>query len=197
MICTLGIDNNRFYDIVLSSNDLRKSSTHAAFSLRCESASLRERVIQRRSSVRLALCGSFLLFRIEVMAMARAKGDKLTTRQRRFVEAYDGNATQAAIAAGYSEKTARFMGRENLTKPYILAEIKSRETVRCTPLIASRAERQQFWSSVMRDKEQQMRDRLKAAELLGKSEADFVERQEITGRDGAPLLDGVTVKFVE
>lgn len=129
--------------------------------------------------------------------MARVSGDKLTAKQRRFVEAYTGNATAAAIAAGYSEKTARFMGHENLTKPYILAEIKARDTIRSTPLIASRAERQQFWSSVMRDKEQQMRDRLKAAELLGKSEADFVERQEITGRDGAPLLDGITVKFVE
>jgi phage terminase small subunit len=133
----------------------------------------------------------------EVRAMARTKGDKLTTKQRRFVEAYDGNATKAAIAAGYSPKTARSMGRENLTKPDIVAEIKARDTIRSTPLIASRAERQQFWSSVMRDKEQQMRDRLKAAELLGKSEADFVERQEITGRDGAPLIDAVTVKFVD
>ena len=123
--------------------------------------------------------------------------DKLTAKQRRFVEAYDGNATQAAIAAGYSQKIARQMGQVNMTKRVILAEIKSRETVRCTPLIASRAERQQFWSSVMRDKQQQMRDRLKAAELLGKSEADFVERQEITGRDGAPLLDAITVKFVD
>lgn len=129
--------------------------------------------------------------------MARAKGDKLTTRQRRFVEAYTGNATAAAIAAGYSEKTAEVIGHENLRKPKILAEIKARETIRSTPLIASRAERQQFWSSVMRDKEQQMRDRLKAAELLGKSEADFVERQEITGRDGAPLIDSVKVQFIE
>lgn len=124
-------------------------------------------------------------------------GDKLTTKQRRFVEAYDGNATQAAIAAGYSQKIARQMGQVNMTKRVILAEIKAREVVRCTPLIASRAERQQFWSSVMRDKEQQMRDRLKAAELLGKSEADFVERQEVSGPGGAPLVDAVTVKFVD
>ena len=129
-----------------------------------------------------------------VRAMAR---NELTAKQRRFVEAYDGNARKAAIAAGYSEKTAEVIGHENLRKPKILAEIKAREVVRSTPLIASRAERQQFWSSVMRDKEQQMRDRLKAAELLGKSEADFVERQEITGRDGAPLIDAVTVKFVD
>lgn len=123
--------------------------------------------------------------------------NKLTAKQRRFVDAYDGNGTQAAIAAGYSPKTARAIAKENLTKPHILAEIKSREVVRSTPLIASRAERQQFWSSVMRDKDQQMRDRLKAAELLGKSEADFVERQEITGRDGAPLIDSVKVQFIE
>lgn len=129
--------------------------------------------------------------------MARVNGDKLTTRQRRFVEAYDGNATQAAIAAGYSQKIARQMGQVNMTKRVILAEIKARETIRSTPLIASRAERQQFWSSVMRDKQQQMRDRLKAAELLGKSEADFVERQEITGRDGAPLIESVKVQFIE
>lgn len=127
--------------------------------------------------------------------MAKVKG--LTAKQQRFIDAYTGNATAAAIAAGYSAKTAPFIGAENLKKPKILAAIKSRETVRCTPLIASRAERQQFWSSVMRDKEQQMRDRLKAAELLGKSEADFVERQEITGRDGAPLIESVKVQFIE
>lgn len=127
--------------------------------------------------------------------MPKVKG--LTVKQRRFVEAYDGNAHKAALAAGYSPKTAAAIGRENMQKPTILAEIKARETIRSTPLIASRAERQQFWSSVMRDKEQQMRDRLKAAELLGKSEADFVERQEITGRDGAPLIESVKVQFVE
>ena len=45
----------------------------------------------------------------------------LTPKQARFVEEYliDLNATQAAIRAGYSEKTARAMGHENLTKPDI------------------------------------------------------------------------------
>ena len=127
--------------------------------------------------------------------MPKAKG--LTVKQQRFVEAYVGNATAAAIAAGYSEKTAPFIGAENLKKPKIIAELKAREVVRCTPLIASRAERQQFWSSVMRDADQQMRDRLKAAELLGKSEADFVERQEVSGPGGAPLIESVKVQFVD
>jgi phage terminase small subunit len=43
---------------------------------------------------------------------------KLTAKQRRFCEEYvvDLNATQAAIRAGYSRKTAREIGRQNLTK---------------------------------------------------------------------------------
>ena len=113
---------------------------------------------------------------------------KLTAKQQRFVDAYDGNATKAAIAAGYSEKIARQMGQVNMTKRVILAEIKARETARCTPLIASREERQQFWTKVMRDKGEKTQDRLRAAELLGKSEADFVERQEISGPDQGPVL---------
>ncbi|MBQ8091375.1 MAG: terminase small subunit [Pyramidobacter sp.] len=123
--------------------------------------------------------------------------DKLTEKQQRFVDAYDGNATQAAIAAGYSKKTARMMGRENLTKPYILAEIRNRETKRRTPMIASREERQAFWTEIMRDRHEKTQDRLKASELLGKSEADFIDRQELTGVNGAPLIESVKVQFVE
>ncbi|WP_210116244.1 terminase small subunit [Hymenobacter fodinae] len=53
---------------------------------------------------------------------------KLTTQQKRFVEEYcvDWNCTQAAIRAGYSEKTARSIGSENLTKPDIRAAIDAR-----------------------------------------------------------------------
>jgi len=45
----------------------------------------------------------------------------MTTKQIRFCEEYviDWNATRSAIAAGYSEKTAAVIGKENLTKPYI------------------------------------------------------------------------------
>lgn len=45
----------------------------------------------------------------------------LTAKQQRFVEEYlkDLNATQAAIRAGYSQKTAASIGQENLRKPEI------------------------------------------------------------------------------
>ncbi|MFA6174729.1 MAG: terminase small subunit [Kiritimatiellales bacterium] len=52
----------------------------------------------------------------------------LTNKQRVFVEEYlrTWNATEAALRAGYSEKTARAIGAENLTKPDISEEIQAR-----------------------------------------------------------------------
>lgn len=52
----------------------------------------------------------------------------LTNRQKLFVEEYliCWNATQAAVRAGYSPKTARVMGQENLHKPAIAARIEAR-----------------------------------------------------------------------
>jgi len=49
----------------------------------------------------------------------------LSPKQRKFVDEYliDPNATQAAIRAGYSQRTARQMGSENLSKPVILEAI--------------------------------------------------------------------------
>jgi len=49
------------------------------------------------------------------------KKKKLTDKQKKFIQEYlvDLNATQAAIRAGYSEKTAPMIGKENLIKPYI------------------------------------------------------------------------------
>ena len=46
---------------------------------------------------------------------------ELNDKQKLFCQEYlkDLNATQAAIRAGYSEKTARNIACENLTKPYI------------------------------------------------------------------------------
>ena len=52
-------------------------------------------------------------------------GCDMTPKQMRFVSEYliHLNATQAAISAGYSVKTARAIGCENLTKPDIAAAI--------------------------------------------------------------------------
>lgn len=121
--------------------------------------------------------------------MAKEKQPRgLSVKQRRFVEAYDGNATAAAIAAGYSPKTARSVGQENLTKPDIAKAIKDRENKRMESTILTREERQAFWSDIIRSEdEKNIMAKLKASELLAKSEGDFLDRHELTGKDGAPL----------
>lgn len=57
---------------------------------------------------------------------------KLTDKQKLFIEEFliDRNATQAAIRAGYSKKTARVIGAENLTKPAIAERIRKRTEAR-------------------------------------------------------------------
>ncbi len=54
---------------------------------------------------------------------------KLSEKQKRFVHEYlvDLNATQAAIRAGYSKKTAEVIGYENLRKPQIAEEIAKQQ----------------------------------------------------------------------
>ena len=52
----------------------------------------------------------------------------LSAKQQKFIDEYlqCPNATQAALRAGYSERTARSIGSENLTKPDIRAAIDER-----------------------------------------------------------------------
>lgn len=60
----------------------------------------------------------------------------LKGKQKAFVDHYLANgfnATKAALAAGYSEKTARSIGQENLTKPDIAAAIRQAFTDRAMP----------------------------------------------------------------
>ena len=56
----------------------------------------------------------------------------MTPKQQRFVDEYliDLNATQAAIRAGYSARTAAETGHENLRKPQIAAALEAQMKVR-------------------------------------------------------------------
>ena len=56
----------------------------------------------------------------------RTRRVRLTPKQRRFIEEYlcDLNATQAAVRAGYSRRTAKEIGYENLTKPHIAEAVE-------------------------------------------------------------------------
>lgn len=118
---------------------------------------------------------------------------KLTAKQKLFCDEYiiSLNATQAAIKAGYAEKTAYAIGAENLKKPKIQSYISERMEQKESSLIATQDEVLQYLTSVLRgesqttdillvgmgdgcqevqevEKKPSEKDRLKAAELLGK-----------------------------
>jgi phage terminase small subunit len=138
---------------------------------------------------------------------------KLTTKQQRFVDFYDGNGTKAAKLAGYkgSDKQLRVIAAENMAKPNIAEAIRKREEKRNNPVIMEREERQALWTRIARGEELQevvlgtgknkqiveippkMQDRLRASELLGKSECDFSEKR-IIGFDEA-ILDKILSFF--
>jgi hypothetical protein len=58
-------------------------------------------------------------------------------------------------------------------------------------------QRQRFWTEVMEDPKLDTQTRLKASELLGRAECDFVERKIVEGPNGGPVLVGVAVAVKE
>lgn len=123
---------------------------------------------------------------------------KLTQKQQRFVDEYiiSGNATQAAIKAGYSKKTAQQMGAENLTKPVVKAAIDERNAQIESHKIATMTDVMEYLTSVMMGKETEAvatakgvyndvpvgaKDRIKAAELIGKRHGAWTDRKEVSG----------------
>ena len=100
----------------------------------------------------------------------------MTPKQKKFIECYSGNATQAAELAGYSQRTAYSQGQRLLKNVEIVEQIRQREDKYILAVTADRTERQSFWTCLMRNPEERTSDRLKASELLAKSEGDFLER---------------------
>ena len=105
----------------------------------------------------------------------------MNARQRKFAQLYasDPNATQAAIKAGYSEKTSYSIGQENLKKPEIVEYIQELQAEAESERIASITEIKMFWTMVIRDKNERTDHRLKASELLAKAGAAFINRVEV------------------
>ncbi|MCH3922374.1 terminase small subunit [Limosilactobacillus sp.] len=80
---------------------------------------------------------------------------RLTAKQRLFADEYikSGNATQSAIKAGYSPRTVRSIGQENLTKPDIKAYIDAKMAEIESHKIADAKEVLQFYTRVLRKEE--------------------------------------------
>ncbi len=139
-------------------------------------------------------------------------GSRLTEKQKRFAEEYliDLNATQAAIRAGYSPKTAYSIGEENLKKPEIkacidarLAEIRSEKTADAQEVL-------EYLTAVMRGGETEetlrlagdgvqevaeiavsAKERLKAAELIGRRFGMFTDRAQVSLTAPVQILDNI------
>ncbi len=106
----------------------------------------------------------------------------LTERQRKFVETYSGNggnALQAATAAGYAKpQKISFRMLDNVGIQRALESLRLTTT---NEAIATRQERQEIWTAFIRDESLPTMARLRASELLGKSQGDFIDRQELSG----------------
>lgn len=122
----------------------------------------------------------------------------LTPKQERFVQEYlvDLNATQAAIRAGYKEKTAGAIGSENLKKPEIqsalqraLKDREERTEVTQDYVIKKLVEIADKEASDAQDSELKYSNKLRALELLGKHTGAFEKVVEDDG--GVQILDDV------
>lgn len=126
----------------------------------------------------------------------------MTPRQQKFCDEYliSGNATEAAIKAGYSRKTAKQTGSENLAKPDLRAYIDEQLAKIHSAKIADAEEVMKYLTSVMRgehteqvlklvgegvqtvtDIDVSAKERLKAAELIGKRYGLFTEKVGLEG----------------
>ena len=137
---------------------------------------------------------------------------KLTAKQQRFCDEYliDLNGKEAAIRAGYSKKTAAVIASENLKKPNIKKYIEERMAEKEKDLIADQDEVLKYLTSVLRGESESEeivvesigdfmseartmkkapseKDRLKAAELLGKRYSLFKDSMKL---DVTPVVIG-------
>ena len=108
---------------------------------------------------------------------------KLTQKQRRFIDEYiiSGNATQAAIKAGYSKKYANTNAAKILQNTTIKAEIARRNAEIQSEKTADMTEVMEYLTSVMRGEQTESVDRIKAAELIGKRNGAWTDKKELSG----------------
>lgn len=136
---------------------------------------------------------------------------ELTPKQERFVEEYlvDLNATQAAIRAGYSAKTAEWQGPQLLGKSHVAAAVQARRRVISERTMRSVAD---VLADIGRVRDDAMRlvedprtgeqcmvshkDALKALELEGKHLGAFQENINLRNPDGSmqPTVIKITAK---
>ena len=119
--------------------------------------------------------------------------DKLTDKQQRFVDLWTGNAEETASLVPFANP--RQAGSRALTNVNICRLIKATRDVELKPQVMSRIERQEFWTKIVTASDENTQHRLKASELLGKSEGDFIDRLAVT--DDRPDIPEIAETMAE
>lgn len=123
---------------------------------------------------------------------------ELTAKQEMFCREYlvDLNGTQAAIRAGYSEKTAGQIAEENLRKPEIASYVQSLmdERAKTVKITADDVLGDILETRKAAATDGKHADRLRANELLGKHLKLFTDKIDLGGQAGNPI--NATVTFV-
>lgn len=121
---------------------------------------------------------------------------KLNARQKAFCEFYvaSGNATDAAIKAGYKEKNARFIGSENLTKANIKKYIEELQEKTKGNRIMTAIERREFLTSMIKDGAVKDTDRLKALDILNKMDGEYTQKVEVNGNINSNPFSNLTTE---
>ena len=107
----------------------------------------------------------------------------MTCKQELFIQEYikTGNATSSAIKAGYSKKTARVIGQENLTKPYIKKKINElSQKIACNSIMTAK-ERQEYLTKLINAADVKVSDKLKALDILNKMTGEYIQKVEVNG----------------
>jgi phage terminase small subunit len=107
---------------------------------------------------------------------------KLTERQQAFADYYitSGNATESYMKAYEVEKIkiAEASSSRLLRNVKVKEYIDERNNAIKNDRIADMKEVKEFWSNTMRNKENDLKDRIKASELIGKTNAAFIDKVE-------------------
>ena len=125
----------------------------------------------------------------------------MTAKQRAFTVEYlvDKNATQAAIRAGYSEKTAYSIGVQLLKKLEIREAIEELEKAAQAKAGITVEKIVARINKIAEDPDAAPRDKLRADELLGKYLGMFTEKVEMKGQIDTAVtkLDGILKQLDE
>jgi len=123
----------------------------------------------------------------------------MTGKMKLFCLEYmkDFNSAQAAIRAGYSKRTARNIGSENLTKPDIIDCIDKLKTSLVKDKNKIILENIIFWQTIRNDVKSKIPDKLKASEYLGKYAAMFTEKIDLSGHLELEILTPVSLSDLE